>query len=188
MIWDKLFAKGEILTAGDRAELEAIEKKTEPYRKVRQKIDRDFIPAMHRIGHLQGLAAEYINDIGNEELYQKMVVAACMPSNIQTGYQHIEAAAGPFDAKIGEILQETIPVVRRVLQRALSAAEAELRKVEGRERKDADQDGYNYSPSGKVLALQGRVLELRNGIAAKYKFEGAIQDPAGWRERLAEWL
>jgi len=188
MNWNKLFGKTEILTDGDRAELEAIERKTEPYRKVREKIERDFIPAMHRIGHLQGLAAEYINDIKNEELYQKMVVAACMPSNIQTGYQHIEAAAAPFDAKIEEILEAAIPIVRRVLKRALNAAEAELRKIEARERKDAEQEGYAYSPSGKVLALQQRVLELRNAIAHKYKHEGAIQNPGGWRERLAEWL
>jgi len=38
------------------------------------------------------------------------------------------------------------------------------------------------------MALQGRVLELRNAIAAKYKFEGAIQEPSHWRERLREWL
>jgi len=188
MIWDKLFAKGEILTANDRAELEANEKKTEPYRKVRQKIDRDFVSSSDRLDYLQALAADLVRDLENAEIYERMIHTAAMPSHPHFGHQHRDAAARPFDAKIEEILQETVPIVRRVLQRALSAAEAELRKVEGRERKDADQDGYNYSPSGKVLALQGRVLELRNGIAAKYKFEGAIQDPAGWRERLAEWL
>lgn len=188
MNWKALFAPAEILTPGDRAELEAIEKKTEPYKKVREKIDRDFIPAMHRVGHLQGLAAKLVGDIENEELYQQMIVAACMPSNIQTGYQHIEAAAGPFDAKIDEIRQETIPIVRRVLKRALTKAEIELERVEGKEKKEAATDGFTYSPSGRVLALQHRVLELRNAVAAKYKHEGAIQGPGLWQERLREWL
>lgn len=188
MNWRNLFKPSEILTDADRAELEAVEKKAEPYLDVRKKIERDFIPSMHRIGHLQGLAEQLVGDIKNEELYQRMIIAACMPSNLQTGYQHIEAAVGPFDAKVEEIRQGTVEIVRRVFKRALSRAEDELKKIEGRERKEADAEGYNYSPSGKVMALQGRVLELRNAIAAKYKFEGANQEPGHWRERLAEWL
>lgn len=188
MNWNKLFGKTEILTDGDRAELEAIEKKTEPYRKVREKIERDFIPAVDRIGNLQGLAGELVKNPDDAELYERMIHVAAMPSDPRFGFQHREAAAAPFDAKIEEILEAAIPIVRRVLQRALNAAEAELKKIETRERREAEQEGYDYSPSGKVLALQHRVLELRNAIAHKYKHEGATQNPGGWRERLAEWI
>jgi len=188
MNWKALFKPSEILTAADHAELAGIEKKTEPYRRIRQRIEQDFVPAIDRIGHLQALAADLVRDPENAGIYERMIHTAGMPSNIQTGYQHIEAAAGPFDAKIEEILQETIPIIRRVLTRALAATEAELRKIESREKKDAEQEGYTYSPSGKVQALQARVLDLRNSIAAKYNFEGAIQNPGPWQERLREWL
>lgn len=188
MIWNKLFAKGEIFTQGDRAELEALEKKTEPYRKIRERIEKDFIPSMHRIGHLQGLAAQLVEDVQNEDLYQRMIICACMPSNVQTGYQHLEAAKQPLDAKIQEILQPSVNVVRRVLGRALSRAEEELKKTESKERKEAETEGFPFSPSGRVQALQSRVLELRNAVACKYTHEDGRQDPGPWQERLKEWL
>jgi len=188
MNWKALFRPSEILTAADHAELEAIEKKTEPYRRIRQRIERDFIPAGDRIGHLQALAADLVRDPENAGIYERMIHTAGMPSDPRFGYQHREAAAGPFDAKIEEILQETIPIIRRVLTRALGATEAELKKIESRERKEAEQEGYNYSPSGKVQALQARVLELRNAVAHQYKHEGAIQNPGPWQDRLKEWL
>jgi len=187
-LWKTLFKPSDILTQADRDELAALEKKAEPYRAIRARIDRDFIPAVDRIGNLQALAGQLVEDIGNEEIYHRMIHVAAMPANPLFGYHHREAAAVPFDQKIEEILRPSVDVVRRVLKRALDVAETELRKAEKQERKLAEEEGYNYSPSGKVLALQSRILDLRNGIAAKYKFEGATQDPAPWRERLSEWL
>ena len=188
MIWNKLFAKGEILTEADKNELEALEKKAAPYRVVREKIDQDFVPAIDRIGRLQALAGMYVQDIKNDALYLKMIHTAAMPSDPRFGYQHREAAAQPFDAKIEEILLPTIDVVRRVLRRALSRAEDELKKTESKERKEAEAEGFTYSPSGRVQALQARVLDLRNAIACKYRHEGAVQGPGTWQERLREWL
>jgi len=187
-LWKTLFKPSEILTQSDRDELATLEKKTEPYRTILTRIDEDFVTSMNRIGKLQELAGKLAEDPTNEKIYQRMIHTACMPSSLQTGYQHMEAAASPIQAKIEEVLQPAAEIVRRVLKRALSVAEGELKKVEGRERKEAEEQGYNYSPSGKVMALQSRVMELRNAIASKYKFEGATQDQAPWRERLREWL
>jgi hypothetical protein len=187
-LWKTLFKPSEILTQADRDELATLEKKTEPYRAILARIDEDFVVAMHRIGRLQELAGRLAEDPTNEKIYQRMVHTACMPSNIQTGYQHMEAASAPFQAKIEEVLRPSVEIVRRVIKRALAMAEGELKKVEGRDRKEAEEQGYNYSPSGKALALQSRILDLRNAIATKYKFEGATQDPGAWQERLREWL
>jgi len=187
-LWKTLFKPSDILTQADRDELAALEKKAEPYRAIRARIDRDFIPAVDRIGNLQALAGQLVENIENEEIYHRMIHVAAMPSDPRFGYQHREAAAVPFDVKIEEILRPSVDIVRRVLKRALAVAEGELKKVEAKERREAEDGGFSYSPSGKVLALQSRILDLRNGIAAKYKHEGATQDPAGWRERLAEWL
>lgn len=188
MIWNKLFAKGEIFTQGDKDELEALEKKAAPYRKIKARIERDFITSSHRIEHLQGLASQLVQDIENEDLYQRMVICACMPSSIQAGFQHLEAAKKPLDEKIQEILLPSVDVVRRVLRRALSRAEDELKKTESKERKESEAEGFSYSPSGRVQALQSRVLELRNAAACKYGHEGAVQGPGEWQERLKEWL
>jgi hypothetical protein len=188
MKWHSIFKPSEILTEDDRRQLQAIEKNCEPYLAARARIEEEFCQAADRIGRLEALAEQYAADIASDEIYRKMIVAATMPSNPASGYQHREAAIRPIDGKIREIRQAAVPVVRRVLQRALDSAENELKKTEGRERKDAEAEGYEYSPSGRVLALQARVLRLRNSVAEKYRSEGAIQDPPNWTERLAEWL
>lgn len=188
MIWNRIFAKGEILTPNDRSELEQIEKQAEPYRKIRERIEEDFVPAMHRIGKLQELAGRFVEDIGNEALYQKMLAVAGMPSDPRFGYQHHGCVAEVFDRKIEDILRPSVEIVRRVLKRALAKAEDELRRCESKERKEAESEGFSYMPSGRIQALQNKVLDLRNGIASKYKFEGAVQSPAHWKERLAEYL
>lgn len=188
MSWLSIFKKGDILTQGDRDELEALERKAEPYIKIRERIEGDFIPSMHRIGRLQELVGKFIDDPTNEELYQRMIVCACMPSNLQTGYQHLEAVKVPFDEKIEQIRQPSAEIVRRVLRRALDLAVSELKKTETKERREAETEAFPYLPSGRVQALQNRVLGLRNAIEAKYRFEGAIQDQPHWKERLKEWL
>ena len=137
MNWKNLFKPSEILTQLDREELEQIEKRALPFVKVRAKIEKDFVTAMDRIGALQAIAGDYIKNIQDESLYQRMLMIAGMPSNVQTGYQHREAVAVPFDQKIEEILNDSVPVVRRVLGRALSRVEDELRKVEKKEQDEA---------------------------------------------------
>lgn len=189
MNWKALFRPSEILTAADHAELEGIEKKCEVYRRIRQRIDRDFVTSGDRLGYLQALAADLVRDPENAEIYERMIHTAAMPSHPHFGTQHRDAAARPFDAKIEEILEESVPIVRRVLTRALTATEAELKKTEAREKKEAEAEAYTYSPSGKVQALQARVLELRNAVACKYSHEAnVIQNPPPWQDRLKEWL
>jgi len=188
MNWKNLFKPGDILTDSDRAELQALEAKAEPYRKIREKVERDFVPAVDRIGNLQALAGLLVNEPDNVEIYHRMLHVAGMPSDPRFGYQHREAVAQPLDAKIEEILLPSVEIVRRVFRRALSRAEDELKRAEGRERAEAEKEGFAYSPSGRVQALQGRVLELRNAVACQYKHEGATQSPGPWQDRLKEWL
>ena len=111
-----------------------------------------------------------------------------MPAHPHFSQRHWEILQTTIGEKIKGLYEPQGAICRRILQRALDQAEAELKKSDAQERKAAEADGFPFSPSGKVLALQSRILDLRNGIAAKYKHEGATQDPAGWRERLAEWL
>lgn len=188
MNWRNLFKPSDILTDADRAELEKLDASTAKLRDLQAKITREWPTAAERQSWLRDQAEELAKTPDDADLYRRMEITACMPDGLQTGWQHKEIVLGALGARIEEILQPSVEVVRRVLRRALSAAEAELKKVEARERKEAEAEGYNYSPSGKVQALQGRVLSLRNEVAAKYKFEGSVQDPAPWRERLAEWL
>lgn len=188
MNWRNIFKPSEILTASDRADLERLEDSTKQLRELAARIDRDWPDSTSRISKIRDLTAELCTRPTDADLYRRLEIAACMPSNVQNGYQHREAALGEIGAAIETKLQPSVEIVRRVLRRALEQAEAELKRTEGKERKLADDEGYNYSPSGRVLALQARVLDLRNAVAAKYGHEGAIQSPGGWRERLAEWL
>ncbi|NBT35459.1 MAG: hypothetical protein EBT03_07955 [Betaproteobacteria bacterium] len=188
MNWKKLFPVGDILTASDRQELERLEAGTSELRELEARIDRDWTEANNRIDRIRDLAAMLCTRPKDTELYRRLEVAACMPSHPASGHQHKEAALGAIRAAIADKMLPEVPVVRRVLSRALDAAERELAKQEKKEREAAEAEDFNYSPSGRVLSLQQRVLELRNAVAARYSIEGAVQGPGGWRQRLAEWL
>lgn len=188
MNWRKLFAPSEIFTESDKAELEKLEASTAKLRALSAKIDQEWPASTYRLDRLRELAGALAEDPDNAELYRRLEITACMPSALTSGYQHRDIALGRIGEKIEEIMAPESEIVRRVLRRALEKAEAELRKVEASERKTAEAEQFDYVPSGKVLALQGRVLALRNGVAQKYKSEGAVQNPEGWRVRLAEFL
>jgi len=188
MSWLNIFKKGDILTQGDREELARIEDSTAEIRKVSEKINRDWCTAPERSERLRELGVKLAENPNDQEVFDRLTITAMMPSSLQNGYQHRDIVLGVLGAKIEELLRPSVVVVRRVLQRALDIAESELRKVESKEKKEAESEGFAYSPSGRVQALQGRILSLRNEIASKYAFEGAIQNPSHWRERLREWL
>lgn len=188
MNWKSIFKTSEILTASDRLELEKIEDSTKQLRELAARIDRDWPDAPSRISKIRDLAAELCLRPTDPELYRRMETAACMPSVPASGYQHREAALGVIGEAIETKLEPSIAIVRRVLARALEQAEAELKRTEAKERKTAEDEGYGYSPTGRILALQARVLDLRNAVAAKYRHEGAVQNPGDWRVRLSEWL
>jgi len=183
-----IFKKSAILTDADRLELERIEKEAEPYLRIRERIEKDFISSGDRLGHLRKLSEQLVANPQDETIYAEMLQTACMPATANEGWQHIEAAKRPFDEKIEAIRQSSVMVVRKVFQRALEAAETELQKLEAAEKRQSESEGYPYVPSGKILALQERALSLRNEVAARYGFEGAIQSPPHWRERLQNWL
>jgi hypothetical protein len=185
MNWINIFKPSDILTPGDRAELQSIEDTTAKHREVLEKVNRDLCDPREKPEKLKTLAEELARSPGDADLYLRVVLTASMPTS---GISCREIVAGVLENGIRELLRPSVAVVRRVFSRALERAEVELRKTEDRERGQADKEGYKYLPSGRVEALQGRVLKLRNAIAEKYSFEGGIVDPPHWRERLAEWL
>lgn len=189
MNWNKLFGKNEILTPGDREALERLDESTKELRDLAARIDRDFPTSTNRENRVRELAAAVAERPQDAEAYRQMQIAAAMPSSHQHGFQHREWALGPVNERIEERLRPQHEIVRRVLRRALEQTEAELKKTEGRERKQAEEEGYSFSPSGRVIALQQRILGLRNAVAQPVPGEdGCIQSPGHWRERLREWL
>ena len=189
MNWNKLFGKNGILTPSDREALERLDESTKELRELADRIDRDFPTAGNREARVRELAAAVAERPQDEEAYRQMQIAAAMPSTHQHGFQHREWALGPVNEKIEERLKPQHEICRRVLRRALEQTEAELKKTEDREKKQAADEGYSFSPSGRVIALQQRILGLRNAVAAPVCGEqGYIQSPGHWRERLREWL
>ena len=117
-----------------------------------------------------------------------MTTLAWFPSDLTNGHRSREAVLGAIGRAIQEKMRPEIPIVRRVLSKALEATERELEKQTAKERKEADGEGFNFSPSGRIQELQRKVLSLRNEVARQYSHEGAVQHPGGWRIRLADWL
>ena len=189
MSWLNIFKKGEILTQGDRAELEKLEEKTADLRKTIDKIDREWPTAISRRDHLHDLAGQLAESPNDQELLHRLTITACMPSSVQHGHQHRDIVLGRLGEKIEEMMSPQHAIIRRVFRRALDIAEGELKRVESKEKKTAEEEGVQFVPSGKILALQNRILSLRNEIARPIpNEEGFIQNPGGWRERLREWV
>ena len=185
MNWKNIFKPAEIVTASDRAELERLEDSTKQLRELAARIDG--WPSRHgRIEHVRELAGRLADNPADPELYRRLELAATMPQEIDT---YRDAAQSEIGGRIEAAMHPQHAIVRRCLTRALEQAEAELKKTESRERKQAAEEDYSYTPTGKVLALQQRVLELRNAVAAPIPGEErCIQSPGSWRERLREWL
>jgi hypothetical protein len=189
MSWLSIFKKGEIFTQGDRAELEKLEAGTNDIRRVVEKIDREWPTSASRLDRLRELAGELATRPNDQELMNRLTITACMPSGLQSGFQHRDVVLGELNRKIEELMSPQNTVIRRVLRRALDVAEAELKRVESKEKKTAEDEGVQFVPSGKILALQNRILELRNAIARPVPGEeNCLQNPGGWRERLGEWI
>jgi hypothetical protein len=189
MNWKTLFKPADILTAADRAELEKIDQKAKLHRDLIERIREEWPSAADRIGVLERLAHKLAADPKDEKIFQRATITACMPENPAFGNQHRDSVTGILGRKIEQILEPQARIVRRVFGRALEGAESELQKTEAAERGAAKEEGYEYSPSGRVLALQKRVLELRNHVAAPYPGEeNCINHPGTWQERLQEWL
>jgi len=189
MSWLSIFKKGEIFTQADRAELERLEEGTREIRRVADKIDRDWPASSSRLDRLREQAEELASKPNDQEILNRLTTTACMPSSFKNGFQHRDVVLGVLNGKIDELMTPQHEVVRRVLRRALSVAEGELKRVEAKEKETARQESYEYVPSGKVLALQSRILSLRNEISRPIPGEeNYIQHPGTWRQRLAEYL
>lgn len=189
MNWRKLFPVGDILPAGERQELEKLEQGTAELRKWADKIEaewpKDSADRDERLRAMAGVFAAH----PTPELYAKLTTLVGFPSHLANSWLPRERVLGAIHEQVERLMEPERPIVRRVLARAQEAAERELAKQEKAEQAAAAGEGFAYSPSGRVLALQERVLSLRNAVAARYHGdEGGISHPGGWRLRLAEWL
>jgi len=187
MNWKALFG-AEVVSAGEREKLEQLDKSTKPLRDLCERIRTEWPDSMRRIERIQELAAKLAQRPGDEAVYHQMTIAACMPSNVQSGYQHRDAALGVLEREIDKTTGPGHEIVRRCLRRALDQAESELRKTESREQKLAADEGYSYSPSGRVQALQKKVLSLRNEVARPVFGEEGFNGCDHWKIRLSEYL
>lgn len=189
MNWKTLFKSSEVVTSADRLELEKLESGCESVRALAAKIDLEWTTSTSRIDRLRELGGAIAEDPANPELYRRLEITACMPSNLNHGWQHRDIVLDCLNKKIEQLMAPQHAIIRRCLSRALDQAEAELKKTTEKERRAAEAEGFPFSPSGKILALQQRILSLRNAVAAPVPGEdGCHQTPGDWRTRLAEWL
>lgn len=190
MIWKKLFPAGEVFPAGERKTLEKLDQDTQTLRSWVERIEAEWPKdAMDRENRMREMAQKFATS-PNEEAYKNLIILAGFPSywkNTQGSGK--EMILGTISTQIEEITAPVErPIVRKVLARALELTQREHEKQMAKEKKEAQEEGFSFSPSGKILALENRILGLKNEVARKYPDEGAIQHPGGWRVRLQEWL
>ena len=187
MNWRKLLPVGEIFPAGERRELEKLVESCSELRKWEQRLLQEWPKdASDRENRLRDVGAEFAQK-PTREGDEKLTILAGFPTQF-TGWGPRDIVLGAIHREIAEKMKPEAPIVRKVLKRALDATERELEKQTAKEKKESESEGFSFSPSGRILDLQKRVMDLRNQVDATYPDEGAVQHPGHWESRLADYL
>jgi len=184
----KLFEGGKIFSDTDRGELAKMDDAAAPYTQLLDKLLPRLNGTQSRQDRLFTLAAQLVENPTDEKLAEEYRWCAALPSNPIFSLRHVEILTTAVSEKQRQLCEPQGAIVRRVFQKALARAEAELKKVETTEREEARAGGYDYSPSGRVLGLQQKVLQYRNEAAVPIPGEENYHGAPHWRQRLAEFL
>jgi hypothetical protein len=189
MDWSKIFGKSDHLSPSEKTALEDLDKNCIELRAWHKRIS-DTWPknSEDRLGKIRSLS-ELFAKHPSEKLHDEILKIQNFSAWPNGSWQGREALLDAINLEINRKMEPQYDICKRVLRRALSQAEDELKKVEKRDKAEAQEAGFEYSASGKVLALQKRILGLRNEIEAPTPFEaGCIVGPLHWRERLKEFI
>ena len=189
MDWSKIFGKSEHLSPSEKTALEDLDKSCLELKGWHKRVS-DTWPknSDDRLGKIRSLS-ELFATHPSEKLHDEILMVQNFSAWPNGSWQGREALLDAIGLEISRKMEPQYDICKRVLRRALSQAEDELKKLEKRDKAEALEAGFEYSASGKVLALQKRVLGLRNDIGAPTPTEaGCVIGPLHWRERLKEYL
>ena len=180
MNFQKLFSTKLGPTPAEAKTLRDLDESTEPLKAWKDKVSQAFpATAEERKSKIQALAVTFANKpdpASFEELKRTATLGQYAPTGRDDRNLILEALGG-------QIVQRMAPqgdIIRAVIRRSAEALEKQMREVTAREKKECDEVGIPWQASGVVMALQAKVLDLRN--------RGAKESFGHWKDELADLL
>jgi hypothetical protein len=173
----RLFGGGGVLTAQERAQLDALDKACQPQREWLEKLNRE-IPENReaRQSWLVNASRDFARN-PSTETFARVQKAGFWGEQVNSDFETVRVA---LEDAVRERMAGQREIILGVLRRYLATLEKEHGAVVEREQKESREYGTEFKPSGIVRGLEQKILETRNRIARG--------DERHWREALAEFL
>lgn len=180
MNFQKLFSTKLGPTPAEAKTLRDLDESTEPLKAWKDKVAQAF-PATgeERKSKLQALAVAFAskpNEVNFEELKRTATLGQYAPTGRDDRNLILEA----LDGQIVQRMAPQADIIRAVIKRSAGALERQMCEMMIREKKECDEVGIPWQASGVVMALQAKVLDLRN--------RGAKETFGHWKDELADLL
>ena len=174
--WKKYFGGREAVTAAERQKLEQIDQSLSPQTEALALVKTRFSNSYETRRDWIRQRAEAYAASPTSEKFAAILEAASFNAEPLWAKLEFETVTGALQAVIDLKLSAGHEVIRGVYRRELSRSEDELNSTRKTGKGKAEELGVEYSPDSIVLALERRVLDLRNAVA-KERF-------AYWKEEL----
>jgi len=180
MNWKKYFGGRESITAAERQKLEQIDQSIAPQREALEIVKKRFSNSYEtRRIWIRERSQAYASAPTPEKL-DAIIEAASFNADALWAQLEFEIVTGALHAVIDVKLGAGHETIRAIYRRELTRSEDELNSTQKTAKAKAEELGIEYTPDSIILALERRVLDLRNAVE-KRQF-------AYWREELAGLL
>ena len=178
--WKKYFGGREAITSAERQKLELIDQATIPQREAIECVKARFSNGYEtRLDWIRQRSENYA-DAPTPEKFDSLLEAVGFNAEPRWAQLESEIVLGNLHNVINTKLAASYSTIRAIYRRELSRCEDELKTTNAANKAKADELGIDYAPDSITIALERRVLDLRNAVA-KEKF-------AHWKEELAGLL
>lgn len=174
----KLFGSSEPITTTERQKLEALDASCRELREWLLRLPARLPASVEERQMKLLLTAEQFAKKPSEEAFAKVLAVAGLPA--EKAGTDFETVAGSITREIEARMAPQAEIVKTVLQRHLTTLEQQYETTLAKEKKESQEFGIDFKPSGIVRGLESKILELRNRIS--------LGDGRHWREALGELL
>jgi len=174
--WKKYFGGREAVTAAERQKLEQIDQSLSPQTEALKTVKTRFSNSYDTRAIWIRARSEAYASSPTPEKFAHLLEAVSFNAEPRWAQLEFEIVTGALQAVIDTKLSVGHDTIRAIYRRELSRCEDELKTTTATNKGKAAELGIDYSPDSITLALERRVLDLRNAVA-KQRF-------AYWKEEL----
>ena len=163
--WKKYFGGREAVTAAERQKLEQIDQSLSPQTEALALVKKRFSNSYETRRDWIRERSEAYASSPTPEKFAAILEAASFNAEPLWAKLEFETVTGALQAVVDTKLSAGHETIRGIYRRELSRCEDELKSTTATNRGKAAELGIDYSPDSITLALERRVLDLRNAVA-----------------------